>query len=68
MTVDGDGSEGIGSDVDVDESKQNMVFGDECKDGTGIGNTRYNGTDVQLKAWASTVKFILSLWSINRYA
>jgi hypothetical protein len=24
-------------ELNVDESKQNMVFGDECKDGTGIG-------------------------------
>jgi hypothetical protein len=47
-----------GSDVDVDKSKQNMIFGDECKDGIGMGDD----TDILLKAWASTMKL---LWSIN---
>jgi hypothetical protein len=54
MGVGGGGSGAMGIDVDVDESKQNMVFGDECKDGTGIGNTRCDGTDVHLNTWAST--------------
>jgi hypothetical protein len=58
VSVDGDGSEGTGIDVEVDESKENMVFGDECKDGTGIGNTRCDGMDVLLNAWASTLKLI----------
>jgi hypothetical protein len=41
----------MGIDVDVDKSKQNMVFGDECKDGIGMGED----TDILLKAWASTM-------------
>jgi hypothetical protein len=52
MSVDVDGSEGMGIDVDVDKSKQNMVFGDVCKDGICMGDD----TDILLKAWASTMK------------
>jgi hypothetical protein len=45
-------------ELNVDESKQNMVFGDECKDGTGIGNTGCNGKEVLLKTWVSSSKLI----------
>jgi hypothetical protein len=54
MSIDGDGSEGRELMLMLTNL---MVFGDECKDGTGIGNTRYNGTDVLLKTRVST-KFI----------
>jgi hypothetical protein len=56
MSVDGDGSGGMGIDVDIDKSKKNMVFGDEYKDGTGIGDTGCDDTDILRKAWASTMK------------
>jgi hypothetical protein len=46
MSVDGDGSGGMGIDVDVDKSKKNMVFGDECKDGTGFGDTGCDDRDI----------------------
>ena len=36
LSVD-DESEDIEIDVDVDDSKEGMVVGDECRDGTGIG-------------------------------
>jgi hypothetical protein len=58
MSVDGDGSEGMGIDVDVEGEHSKLVFGDECKDGTGIGNTRCNSTDVLLKRWVSSSKLI----------
>jgi hypothetical protein len=33
-------------DVDVGKSKKNMVFGDECKDGTGFGDTECDDRDI----------------------
>ena len=32
-----------GIDVEVDDSKEGMVIGDECKDGTGIGDAGCEG-------------------------
>ena len=48
MSIDGDESVGMGIDVEVDDSKEGMVIGDECKDGTvtGIGGAECEDTDI----------------------
>ena len=55
----GDESEGIGIEVEVDDSKEGMVIGDDCKDGTGAecedtdtGTVKDLGGDYEVKPLA----------------
>jgi hypothetical protein len=48
MSIDGDESVGMGTEVEDDDSKEGMVIGDECKDGTVtvIGGAEGEVTDI----------------------
>jgi hypothetical protein len=46
MSIVSEESEDMGIDVDVDEGKEGMVIGDECKDSTGIGDAECEDTDI----------------------
>ena len=52
----------MGIDVDVDDSKEGMDIGDECKDGTGIGDAGCGDTDI------GTVKGLGVVYEVNLLA
>jgi hypothetical protein len=57
LTLMDHGSEGMGINVDIDESKENMVFSDEVRTVQALDSV-IPGCDDTLKAWASTMKLI----------
>jgi len=64
MSIGGDESEDTGVDVDVDDGKEGRVrvIGDECKDGTGIGDAECEDTDI------GTVKGLGVNYEVNSLA